>query len=50
MDLQALRAQINQLDETILSAFAQRMTICRQVGVYKKENHMPVFRRIGKIR
>ncbi|WP_462283121.1 bifunctional chorismate mutase/prephenate dehydratase [Ruminococcus champanellensis] len=45
MDLQALRAQINQLDETILSAFAQRMTICRQVGVYKKENHMPVFQK-----
>lgn len=45
MDLQALRSQINQLDETILQAFAERMAICRQVGVYKKENHMPVFQK-----
>ncbi|WP_295091365.1 bifunctional chorismate mutase/prephenate dehydratase [uncultured Ruminococcus sp.] len=45
MDLQSLRLQINQLDKTILDAFAQRMALCRQVGVYKKEHQLPVFQK-----
>ena len=43
MNLEELRKEINALDTRILSDFAERMELCRQVALYKQENGLPIF-------
>ena len=57
MDLNEIRMQIDQLDQSILHLFEQRMELCQQVAAYKKAHHIEIFqegreavimKRIGK--
>lgn len=41
--LKQLRQQIEQLDEEIIVAVAQRLDSARKVGEYKKVNHLSIF-------
>jgi chorismate mutase / prephenate dehydratase len=43
MDLNELRAQIDQIDNDLLSSFCRRMDISAEMAVYKKENNLPVY-------
>lgn len=41
--LDELRDQINSIDERILVLMAERMSIAREIGQYKKENNMTIL-------
>lgn len=43
MDINELRAQIDQIDSDLLNAFCRRMEISAELAVYKKDNNLPVF-------
>ena len=43
MDIQQLRANIDDVDGQILGLFLKRMELCRGVAEYKKEHNMPVL-------
>ncbi len=43
MELNELRRQIDQVDDQMVSLFAQRMALSEQVAAYKKEHRMPVL-------
>lgn len=43
MDLKDLRAQIDDIDNKIKRLFEQRMTVCKQVADYKRENKLSVL-------
>ncbi len=43
MDLQELRASIDQIDQSLLSLFAQRMDLSAQVAAFKREHGLPVL-------
>lgn len=43
MELEALRAQIDEVDAQILSLYRRRMALCAEVGAYKKAAGLPVF-------
>ena len=43
--LDALRAQIDDIDAQMIALFEKRMDVTRQVGEYKKENDLPVLDR-----
>ena len=43
MDIKDLREKINNLDDTLSSAFKERMEVALEIARYKKENNMPVF-------
>ena len=43
MDLQEYRAQLDQIDDQMVSLFKRRMETVRQVADYKKEHHAPVL-------
>lgn len=38
-----LRAQIDEIDRTIINNIARRMETARRIGLYKKDNNMTVF-------
>ena len=38
-----LRKQIDELDNQLMDQLAKRMTVCRQIGEYKKKNNMTVL-------
>lgn len=40
--LNALRQQIDTLDETLLQTLQKRFDLVRQIGTYKKQKHMPI--------
>ena len=42
MDLNDCRERIDKIDDELLSLFLERMDVCRQVGIYKKEHGLPV--------
>ena len=42
-NIDQLRAQIDVIDESLLSALSSRMKICRQIGEYKKENNIAIL-------
>ena len=42
-NLNALRRQIDGIDEQILTLLAKRMRISKEIGVYKKEHNMPIL-------
>ena len=41
MELQDYRAQLDQIDDQIVSLFTQRMETVRNVADYKKEHNTP---------
>ncbi len=41
-ELQTLRKHIDQIDEQILTLFAQRFSFVKKIGEYKKKNSMPI--------
>ncbi|NLT15487.1 MAG: bifunctional chorismate mutase/prephenate dehydratase [Clostridiales bacterium] len=43
MDINELRAQIDETDSVLLDAFSRRMDVSAQLAVYKKENNIPVY-------
>ncbi len=49
--LEALRRQIDGIDNSLLELLAKRMRVSREIGVYKKEHNMTVVqtRRYGEI-
>ena len=38
-----LRQQIDELDEQLLSLLSKRMRISKEIGLYKKDNNMPIL-------
>lgn len=42
-NITVLRKQIDEIDEQLLSILAERNRISREIGMYKKENNMPVL-------
>ncbi len=42
MELNELRAQINEIDDELVKLFVKRMDISAQVADYKKANHLPI--------
>jgi chorismate mutase len=42
-DISVLRKQIDEIDEQLLTILAKRNRISREIGIYKKENNMPVL-------
>ena len=42
MDLSQLRSEIDNIDDQIISLFGQRMDIAAKIGVYKKQNQLPI--------
>ncbi|HPZ00386.1 MAG TPA: prephenate dehydratase domain-containing protein, partial [Clostridiales bacterium] len=45
MKLEEARAQINQIDEQLVSLFKDRMKLSREIAETKRENNLPVFDR-----
>ena len=43
MELQDLRAQIDQVDDGILDLFQKRMNLSSQIAAYKKEHNLPIY-------
>lgn len=41
--LDKYRNEIDQLDQEIISLLDQRFEVTKQVGIYKKENNIPVL-------
>lgn len=37
------RNQIEQIDAEIAELFVKRMKVCAEIGLYKKENNLPIF-------
>ena len=42
-NISMLRQQIDELDEQLLSLLSKRMRISKEIGMYKKENNMPIL-------
>lgn len=42
-NISVLRKQIDEIDEQLLAILAKRNRISREIGIYKKENDMPVL-------
>lgn len=43
MELQELRAKIDEIDTQMTKLFEARMDVAAQIGAWKRENHMPVL-------
>ena len=43
MNLDALRSQIDEIDDQLVALFAKRMDVAAAIGDFKKENNLPVF-------
>ena len=43
MELQDIRARIDDVDEQILNLFLERMSLSEEVASYKREHHLPIF-------
>ncbi len=42
-DLESYRARLGEIDKAMAELFTERLYICRQIGLYKKEHGMPYF-------
>ena len=42
-NISVLRKQIDEIDEQLLTILAKRNRVSREIGIYKKENNMPVL-------
>ena len=45
MDLNDIRAEINEVDKQLRELFTKRMELCGKVADYKIENGLPVFQK-----
>lgn len=45
MSLESLRETIDRIDLDMQKLFKERMAISKQIGLYKREHHLPVFDR-----
>jgi chorismate mutase len=43
IQLEEIRSRISTLDDTVLGLIAERMTLSREVGQFKKENHIMIL-------
>ena len=43
MDLQSYREQIDTIDNELLRLFQERMSLARQIALYKKEHDLPAL-------
>lgn len=43
MDLEKIRAQIDDIDDALVHLFIKRMELSAQVADYKKANSMPIY-------
>lgn len=43
MDIQDLRKEIDNIDDSLVQLFCQRMEVAAQIAEYKKENNLPIF-------
>ena len=43
MTLQALRTEIDRIDDELCALFERRMDVCRQVAEFKKANNLTVL-------
>lgn len=41
--IRMLRAQIDEIDNTLMDLFAKRFRVCREIGTFKKEHNMTVL-------
>ena len=42
-DIRSLRAQIDELDNSLMELLAKRFRLCREIGTFKKEHNMTVL-------
>ena len=42
-DLEALRGEIDEIDQKMVELFKERMAVCAQVAEYKREHNLPVL-------
>lgn len=42
-DIRSLRAQIDELDNSLMELFAKRFRLCREIGTFKKEHNMTIL-------
>jgi chorismate mutase len=45
MELRILREKVDSLDDELLMILAERMAVCKEIGLYKKEHNMPVIQK-----
>ena len=43
MNLETLRKQIEAIDLEMMQLFLKRMDISKQIGLYKKDHHLPIL-------
>ena len=43
MDLQNYREQIDAIDDQLLQLFKERMSLARQIALYKKAHNLPIL-------
>ena len=43
MDLKNYREQIDAIDDQLLRLFKERMSVARQIALYKKEHNLPII-------
>lgn len=43
MELNALRSQINEVDDALIKLFLKRMELSGKVAVYKHEKKLPIY-------
>jgi chorismate mutase / prephenate dehydratase len=46
MDIDYLREQINEIDETLIELFKKRMEVVNNIALYKKENSLPLVDKV----
>lgn len=42
-DIRSLRAQIDELDNSLMALLAKRFRLCREIGTFKKEHNMTIL-------
>jgi len=42
MDLEKLRGRIDDIDESLVALFQQRMDVSAEIAIYKQKNNLPV--------
>jgi chorismate mutase len=42
-NMEEIRKHINRIDTVIITALAERMSLMPDIGLYKKENEVPIF-------
>ena len=42
-ELESYREQMSKLDEQLVQLFLERMQLSKEIGIYKKKNHLPIF-------